>query len=132
MSDGTEPIADDEILFRRIPQVWYDPAVDSCPTPQAFKPLKQDTTGLSVYRAKYADPARVVNPRNKPFFIASIRASDLRENGMEVVQRPIPPDGIGHAEIVTLTYDNRRSKEAREQMQMLAEKLCLGVQGPFP
>ncbi len=55
MSDGTEPIDDMEILYRRIPvsQGYYDPKVDSKPSPLAFKPTKSDTTGLSLYRAKY-------------------------------------------------------------------------------
>lgn len=53
--DGTDPIADDEVLYRRIPvsQNWFDPQIDSQPSPQAFHPTSRDATGLSLYRAKY-------------------------------------------------------------------------------
>ena len=55
MPDGSEPIADHEIPYRRIPAAsgFYDPLVDPNPSPMAFRPTTQDTTGLSLSRAKY-------------------------------------------------------------------------------
>ena len=53
MSDGWEPVADHEILYRRIPanSGFYDPRVDPKPSPLAFRPTQLDTTGLSLARA---------------------------------------------------------------------------------
>jgi hypothetical protein len=55
MSDGSEPVADHEILYRRIPATsgFYNPHIDPNPSPLAFRPTQLDTTGLSLSRAKY-------------------------------------------------------------------------------
>lgn len=134
MSDGTEPIADDEILYRRVPvqPEYYNPALDSKPRPEAFRPRKDDTTGLSVYRAKYKSIEDVAeNPRGKRYYVAVMRATDLREHGIKVLPRPVPDDP-GHAEIPSITHENRRTPAAREQQLLLAEKLCYRIEGPYP
>ena len=52
MENAPEPIADDELLYRRVPKLWY--ARDSGIMSEAFAPHKlNDATGLSVARAKY-------------------------------------------------------------------------------
>ncbi len=55
MLDGSEPVADHKIRYRRIPATsgFYDPHVDPNPSPLAFRPTQLDTTGLSLSRAKY-------------------------------------------------------------------------------
>ena len=135
MLDGTEPIADEEELYRRIPVSpnWYDPAVDSHPSPRAFRPIDEDKSGLSLYRAKYKSIRQVAeNLRGKRYYVAVLRAGALREYGIKVVPKPIPPHDLGHAEIPSLTYTNRKEQRAVEQQLLLAEKLCLRVEGPFP
>ena len=135
MLDGTEPIADGEELYRRIPisNNWYDPATDSRPSPKAFRPHRADETGLSVFRAKYNTPDQVAeNERGSRYYIAVLRAGDLRANGLEVVPKAVPPDCPGHAEILSLTYENRRTAEAEGQQLLLAERLCVRIEGPFP
>jgi hypothetical protein len=132
--DGTEPIADDELLFRRIPvsQNWYDPAVDSKPSPEAFRPTQVDTTGLSLSRDKYKrieEVGRAVQGRR--FYVAVLRAADLRAEGIPVEPHPIPDDP-GHCEIPGLTYGNRKVDQSLEWKTLLARKLCLRVEGPFP
>lgn len=55
MVNGTETIADDELLYRRVPEStgWYDPATGVLDS-RTFAPHKtNDATGLSVSRAKY-------------------------------------------------------------------------------
>jgi hypothetical protein len=64
------------------------------------------------------------------YFVAVLRASDLRAAGMEVAARPLPDDP-SHAEITSLTYSNRKSKLAIEWRTLLAEQLCLQILGPF-
>ena len=132
--DGTEPVADDELLYRRIPvsQRWYDPAADPKPMLQAFRPRPDDVTGLSVVRGEfYSTPEEAAQgPSKSGYFVAVLRVGDLRAHGIEVVARPV--EGIlGHAEITNLTAANRDSDKAKGIMELLAERLCLRVEGPF-
>jgi hypothetical protein len=59
-----------------------------------------------------------------------LRVGDLRAHGIEVAARPVVGTR-GHAEIVNLTAANRDSDEALRIMELLAERLCLRVEGPF-
>ena len=58
-------------------------------------------------------------------------AGDLRAQGIAVVPRPLEGDP-GHAELPGLTYQDRKSDEALEWKALLAQQLCLRVEGPFP
>jgi hypothetical protein len=132
--DGTEPIDDDEFLYRRIPvsQNWYDPRVDSRPSPEAFKPTQYDDTGLSLSRSKYKSVEEAARGmEGKKYYVAVLRVGDLRAEGIPVEPRPKPGDP-GHAEIPGLTYDNRKTDRAVEWKTLLAQTLCLHVEGPFP
>jgi hypothetical protein len=134
MSDGTELILDDEILYRRVPAQadYYNPAVDSRPTPLAFRPRENDTKGLSVSRAKYRTMEQVArNPRGKRYYVAVLQAGKLRAGGIAVEPDPLPNDP-GHALLPSLTYQNRKTPRAKEQQVLIAEALCLRVEGPFP
>ena len=133
MGEGTEPIEDDEELYRRIPvsMNWYDPELDAPPSPKAFRPREPEIGGLSVSRAKYKTPQEVAhNDHGRQYYVAVLRAGDLRDRGLEVAPRPISPDDPGHAELPDLCASNRRDTE--DLQLMLAEKLCLRVIGPFP
>ena len=133
MGDGTEPIDDDELLYRRVPLVHFNQSNDPKPTPEAFRPHPNDTTGLSVSRARYKSVEQVAqNSRNKRYYVAVLRAGDLRANGIAVEPRPKPPDDSGHAELPGLTYDHRKDDCVEEWKVLLAERLCLRVEGPFP
>jgi hypothetical protein len=132
--DGTEPIADDELLYRRLPvsMDWYDPA--RCPiiSPKAFRPRSDDETGLSIFRGLPYNTIEqaAFGPSKQGYYVAVLRAGDLRVAGIEVVPKPVP--GVsGHAEITTINGANRDSDEARVMIEMLAHKLCLRVEGPF-
>ena len=128
---GTEPIGDDEILLRRVPETrqWYYET--SGLSPHAFEPRKDDDTGLSVVREKHC-PIEVAatGPSRQGYFVARLRAGDLRKRGIEVCPRPIP-DILGHAEITSLTFQDRDSDRSQEIMVQLATELCLDVHGPF-
>src|SRR5437867_2518329 len=104
--DGTEPIEDDEILYRRVPvsRDWY--STTSGMSPVAFEPLKRDDTGLSIVRAKYCSIEQAANgPSKQGYFVVLLRAGDLRQRGIEIAPSPIA--GIpGHAEITSLTFQN--------------------------
>lgn len=132
--DGTEPIADDELLYRRIPVStgWFDPKVADVPSPFAFRPRDDDVTGLSLVRGDpYNTPAAAARgPSKRGYYVAVLRVGDLRQRGLHVVPRPVK-DIAGHAEIVDLTAGNRDTDEAKRLMVMLAHELCLRVEGPF-
>ena len=131
--DGTEPIDDDEILYRRIPvsRNFYSAATKEL-SPGAFEPhIKNDDTGLSITRAKYRsieDAARGLSKSG--YWIARFRAGDLRAHGIELSPRPTDEDK-GHSEITSLTNKNYESKQSQDMMLKLATELCLGVQGPY-
>ncbi len=132
LGDGTEPVADDEMIYRRIPasQSWYHPRSGIPLAFAAFKPTKHDQTGLSVKRAKYIrsieDAAR--NPRGASYYIAVLRVGDLRAHGLDVIPCPLPGDP-GHAELPALHYQARY--ETQPLQVLLSEKLCIRVEGPF-
>jgi hypothetical protein len=128
-----DPIADDEVLCRRIPAStgWYGPSRSPPLEPEAFRPNKNDTHGLSVSRQKYKSVEQAARGQpGKTYFVALLRAGDIRAAGMEVVPRPLPDDP-GHAEIPELTYDTRKSKLAIEWRTRLAGELCLYIEGPL-
>ncbi len=134
MSDGWEPVADDEILYRRIPAAsgFYDPLVDPHVSPLAFRPTTSDSTGLSLSRAKYQTLQAAGRGREgRRYYVAVLRARDLRRAGMEIVPSPLENDP-GHCEIADLTFANRRAMPLAEWQALLAEQLCLRIEGPFP
>ncbi len=131
-SDDTAPVTDDELLYRRIPvsRDWFDPELHAPPSPKAFRPLEKfDTTGLSMNRAKfYSHPREVAaNDRGSKYWVASLRAGDIREKGMRVITRP-DPRGPGHVEIPELRSDNRRTTD---ELQLTLAELTLRVDGPY-
>jgi hypothetical protein len=132
-TDGTEPITEDEFLYRRIPvsQPWYD-ATSGRVDADAFRPTAADQTGLSLGRAKYLSPeAEAAKGRaSKEYRVAVLRAVDLIRAGIIFAPRPLTGDP-GHLEIPTLTYDNRKSDTARGMCLLLA-KAVDHVDGPFP
>jgi len=131
--DGTEPIADDEILYRRIPvsQGWFNPKVDSHPSPEAFKPTQFHDTGLSLSRSKYKEIEEAARgTQGKQYFVAVLRAGDLRAEGIPVEPKPVAGDP-GHAEVPGLTYVDRKTDQSVEWKTLLARKLCLRIEGPF-
>jgi hypothetical protein len=134
--DDSAPIADDELLYRRIPasQNWYHPGEPWALDAEAFKPRKSgpfpDTTGISLFRAKFYDSPADVGSTRKGFYVAVLRAGDLRIAQIDVTAKP-DPDHPGHAELPQLRADNQKTDECRNLMLLLTESLCLRVEGPF-
>jgi hypothetical protein len=131
--EGTEPIADDEFLYRRIPasQPWYDLTTEKVDA-DAFRPTAADVTGLSLGRAKYLSPEgeAAKGRAGKEYRVAILRAADVMRAGIVLAPRPLTGDP-GHLEIPTLTYDNRKSESARGTCLVLASAVD-HVEGPFP
>ena len=126
---GTEPIADDEVLFRRIPvsKGWYS---ESGLSPEAFEPRDDEATGISFSRGKYKSVQDAGQGKSKKgYYVAVIRAVDLRTNNIAIAPRP-ETDDPGHAELPGLTCDTRLTPEALNLKHLLAT-LPVKVEGPF-
>jgi hypothetical protein len=133
VANGTEPISDDELLYRRIPvsQGWYNPDMTHPLSPKAFRPQRHDLTGLSVSRAKYRTVQDAAQGREgKSYYVAVLRAGDLRSHCIRVEPRPREGD-LGHSELPDMTYDTRDSDQVHNWTVTLAHQLCLRVEGPF-
>jgi|SRR6266851_5535487 len=132
-TDGSQPVGDEEVLYRRIPasQGWYNPQVNPTLSPEAFNPTKHDENGLSFTRADLVSlEVAGRGASKKGYYIAKVRVGDLRANGMEVT--PLPRENNpGHAVISALSYSARETDQALEWKTCLAHKLCFEVVGPF-
>jgi len=135
MGPGSEPVKDDEVLYRRIPDSieWYDPSVSPHPSSKAFRPKRHDPTGISLYRARHVCPERIGGRSSqKPYYVAVVRAGDLRAHGMCLLATPGDANGPpGHVEVTNLRYGNRREDRQEEWQALLADPLCREVLGPF-
>jgi hypothetical protein len=131
--DTVAPIDDSEILYRRIPVAtgWYQADKQPPLVPEAFRPTRYDISGISLARQKYTTIEEAAHGQaGKSYYVAVFRAHDLRVSGMEVVPSPVEGNAR-HAEISSLRYDNRKSRQALEWQFQLAHQLCLRVEGPF-
>jgi len=131
VDDGTEPIADEEVLYRRVPAStgWYSPETGL--RPEAFAPHKtNDTTGLSISRAKYKSAKEAARGQpGKSYFVVAMRAADLRGQGILIEPKPLPDDP-GHAELPELNSDNRKLGSTLERQRILVT-LAVQIEGPF-
>jgi hypothetical protein len=130
--DGNEPVADDEYLYRRIPvsKEWYD---ENGLSPEAFRPRRDEETGISVFRAKYKSIEDAAKGMSKHgYYVAVLRAGDLRNVGIQIIPQPNVPGGYdpSHAELPDLTCHNLSEPAAMERMGRLTD-LALRVEGPF-
>jgi hypothetical protein len=132
VANGIEPIADDELLFRRVPAstMWYDPVTRTL-KPEAFGPSRErDSTGISFSRQKYKSAEIAARGRpGKTYYVAVLRAGDIRRLGIDVEPRP-EPDDPGHAELPQLNAGNYKETTTLERQRVLVS-LCLRVEGPF-
>lgn len=137
-SNNIEIVEDDERIFRRIPFHYYDVQNNEFDN-EAFKPRKDDITGISVDRArsqqhtefKTIEEAARSPSQKKQYYVAVFSVLDLSEAGLDVVSEH-SDDHPGHAVIPNLKYQDRNTTEAINWMQLLATELCLEVAGPFP
>lgn len=135
--DGSERIADNEIIYRRLPSnaEYYDPACNPPIQWIAFKPNEHDSTGISVWRAKSlsrAEAATLNARRGKSYYLVAIKVAELRRLGAEIESTPVE-GGAGHASIVSLSWRRYQSEKnaVMELAQRLARDAHYEVHGPF-
>jgi hypothetical protein len=98
----------------------------------AFHPhATADQTGISLSRAKYktVEQAGAGRP-GKQYYVAPLRASDLKAKGLRVEPDPTPDDP-GHCVLPDVNSGNRRDDATQELERELAG-LALPIAGPFP
>jgi hypothetical protein len=92
--DEHDPVDDGEFVFRRIHRTFFDPRVQIPIQFPAFRPNPNDTTGLSVFRARFVQPADTLaslDPaKAKDYYVARLAVRDLRNLGLTVVPEPAP------------------------------------------
>jgi hypothetical protein len=140
------PIEDDELLLRRIPvsRDWCHPAAEPPVQADAFGPAKFDTDGLSLSRAQSASRPEFLSieqfgasgKAKQGYFVAVLRAGDLRAHGIAISEDPIVgdpdvPDNPGHVLLPQLNFADRTKPDVLQAMQILADELTLRVEGPF-
>ena len=131
-------IDDDEVLYRRIPvkMEWFDPVRNEV-KPDAFRPTKSDTAGISVDRGRsdtypeFRSIEQAAQGRQDEYFVAVLTAGKVAAAGFRLI--PEPEEGNpGHALIADLTYNTRRSTDSENKRVLLAHQLVDRVEGPFP
>lgn len=133
--DGSEAIADEEILYRKISENsgWYEPGKEQPVAQQAFMPMKHDETGVSLWRAKYKSAEAAATEFGKAgrrYYVVVLDAGVLRRHGIEVAPRP-HEGGPGHASIPLLNYADRGTQRVKETARLIATRLSARVEGPF-
>src|SRR5437764_1390863 len=127
---GSEPITDDETIYRRIPvsMNWYS---ENDLSPEAFAPRKDDETGLSMTRAKYKTIEQAgVGLGKRGYYVVAFRASDVRAAGIEI-KPDRREDDPGHCELPQITIHNAEQDETLNLQMKLASLGKNHVHGPF-
>jgi hypothetical protein len=127
--DEREPVEDNESVYRRIHGSFFDPSVPVPIRRGAFRPNPTDTTGLSVFRARFLQPASIlanIDPaKATSYYVARLSVRDLRNLGLTVVPEPAVDGPPGHAVIPELSLpayeaDKQRLKQILFELAKLA------------
>lgn len=132
---GHEPISDDEILYRRIPENSVTKPGVEIPF-DAFTPNKKyDEDGISFTRAKYSTAEEAARPLDrkteKRYYILAVKAKDLSRLGIR-----IKPDSLagnrGHCVLPQLNAADERSNAVLRWRKSILDSLDpLAIEGPF-
>lgn len=132
--DGSEPITDDEIVFRRVSEVsgYYKPESDRPVSWVAFRPNRNDHTGLSVWREKYKSAEEAASHQARPgtrYYVLALNVGRLRSIGVEVLPT-VDEGGTGHASLCNLNTTAEKNS-VREFANAIAGSLIERIHGPF-
>ena len=135
MPDGTEPVDEDEPIYRRVPAKsgYYKPGPTPRLSPKAYKPLSMDTDGLSLTRARLVTgpaEAGAMGYQGKDYYVLELLASDIQSCGLTIQPNP-QPDDKSHAIIPELNI-NRPDHAEVEGLTIKLQGKPYKVHGPFP
>lgn len=129
--DDLQPVAADEFFYRRIHCSFVDAELPIPIQAAAFRPNPKDRTGLSVFRARFVEPAgtltTVAEEKRADYLVVRIHIQDLRRLGLSILPEPNPDGPPGHAVIPELSWDRynadkKRSKEVQFELADIASR----------
>jgi hypothetical protein len=127
MSDSQDSIGPDEFVLRRIHRNHCSRDLPRVIHFAAFRPSREDTLGLSVFRELYVSAALVAGSGRKPgeYFVARLSVKCLRDLGLTVVPDADASALPGHALIPELALaeyerDKPRLKDVLLELSRLA------------
>ena len=127
MTDQQDPVSPNEYVLRRILSDYCDPLLREPIQSQGFRPTKNDTDGISVFRALFVTPDRVASSGKNPkgYYVTRLRVSDILALGLTVIPNPKNEQLSGHALIPELsigayTKDKEVSKLLLYRLAILA------------
>lgn len=129
MDDENQPVEDDEGVYRRIHRMYYQLGLPIPIQPASFRPNENDTTGISVFRERFGEPADTLSSvdveKRKDYYLARLAVRDLRRLGLSVVPEPDRNGPRGHAVIPELSCkayhaDKQRMKQLLLELAKLA------------
>ena len=128
------PVDDEELLYRRVSvrSKWWDNGALSA---EAFSPNKRDTTGISVFRARFRSIEDAANgPSPDGYYVVVLHTGELRARGIQVSPQPDIDDvwDDSHAELPQIRIETKRTSDVEQLKQTLVEfARHRPVQGPF-
>ena len=79
--DEHDPVDQSEFVYRRIHRIYYDASLSIPIQAAAFRPTANDTAGVSVFRAQFAQPldtlANVDPAKAMDYYVARLSVKDL-------------------------------------------------------
>jgi hypothetical protein len=130
MTADEAPVAEDEWVLRLIAPAYYRAGLPLPIQPEAFRPLDKGEAGISVFRARFADPLQaltvVAESKRHGYYVARLAVLDLLALGLSVRPDPIEK-APGHAiipELNTADYQGKKAfwKVVQRQLAELASK----------
>jgi hypothetical protein len=129
MDDDTLPVGDDEFVLRRVHRNHLDPALPMPVTVAAFRPNRNDTTGISVFREQFSRPedvlAAIEADKRDDYYVVRLPVAELRKLGLTVRAEPEPGGPGGHSVVPELSdaayqADKPRLKQVQVELARLA------------
>jgi hypothetical protein len=119
---STDPIADDELLIRRVPPGETGQKPGPVPTSDNVE-LRQDETGLSASRAAITTPKALLDQigasQDQGWLVIQARVGDLRAIGLHIVSKQTDVDP-GHVEIELVGVDLSRRAVRRALIKLFS------------
>ena len=130
MPDPLAQVARQEVLFRKLLLTHYSRKSGLPSSPEAFKPIKADTDGLSMIRQLFTEPMGCVRGKvGKKYWVAELEASSLID--LFQTMNPDPTFELpGHCLVNSITYQ-RPLPPKLEEVALALTTVVRRVHGPF-
>lgn len=106
--DEHDPVDDGEFVYRRIHRNQFDGTAEISVQFPAFRPNQNDMDGVSLFRARFLQPAdtlaHINESKAKDYYVARIAVRDLRNLGLTLKPDPIPGGPAGHVIVPELNW----------------------------